>query len=298
MKQVNRVACIGEVMIELMAHGMAAQLGVAGDTYNTAVYLARAGVAVEYMSVLGTDGFSDRILSEAKRNGIGTTYIERRADKRPGLYAIETDSAGERSFTYWRSESAARHLFADDAQMSLAALEQFDLVVLSGITLAILPTKTRDRLFSALDGFRKRGGLVAYDSNHRPHLWANSHEARAANIEMWARCDIALPSLDDECAIHGDRDEASVLRRFSGLDGALKRGAAGPLGLPVHPGGVFHPAAVVLDTTAAGDSFNAGYLAAIVQGKDQRTALEAGHELALHVIGHPGAIAPASDPSV
>lgn len=293
MKQIKRIACVGEVMIELIARGEIAQLGVAGDTYNTAVYLARAGVSVDYVTVLGSDGFSDRIVADAQGHGVGTGCIERRTDKMPGLYAIETDDAGERSFTYWRGDSAARRLFAPEAQMDLDVLNQFDLVFLSGISLAILPSETRERLFHALDGYRARGGLVGYDSNHRPALWDSGAQARAVNNAMWARCDIALPSVDDERLIHGDRGESGVLQRIAGMNGALKRGPEGPLGLPDHPGGVFPPAGRVVDTTAAGDSFNAGYLAAIARGEDQKAALEAGHALAAHVIGHPGAIVPA-----
>ena len=111
---------------------------------------------------------------------------------------------------------------------------------------------------------------------------------------MWAVTDIAVPSVDDEMAIHGDTTEGAVLARLdaAGLtDGALKRGPSGPFDLSRSTSGLrFARAANVVDTTAAGDSFNAGYLFQRAQGHDQAAALQAGHDLASRVIGHKGAI--------
>ncbi|SHI58583.1 sugar kinase [Wenxinia saemankumensis] len=296
-----RIACIGEAMIELVPEGAErARLGVAGDTLNVAVYLARllrgTGWSVDYMTALGTDAFSDRIAGAVAAHGIGTGAIERRPDKGPGLYAISTDAAGERSFTYWRSDSAARTLFAAPGQVGLDRLAGYDLVLLSGISLAILPAERRAALTRALAGARQGGTRIAYDSNHRPRLWESAAAARDANDAVWAVTDIALPSLDDERAIHADADEAAVLARLRarGLtEGALKRGAAGPVALdPDVVAGPFAPAPSVVDTTAAGDSFDAGFLAARLTGSRTEEAMAAGHALASRVVGISGAILP------
>ncbi len=295
---ITKIACIGEVMIELVTEDRVnARLNVAGDSYNTAVYLARrlgSRATLSYITALGTDHFSDRILSEMARNGIGTDHVERRADKVPGLYAIETDESGERSFTYWRSDSAARTLFSPPARVEFSALMGFDLVFLSGISLAILPAAIRAELIAALRDYRRAGGLVAYDSNHRPRLWQSPQTAREVNAEMWALADIALPSVDDEMQLFGEQGEAEVLARLRKLGlrrGALKRGAVGPVALdPDQPPQDFAPAPRVVDTTGAGDSFNAGFLAAIAQGASQAEAMAAGHALASEVVQHRGAI--------
>lgn len=298
---VRRIACIGEVMIELVADGDGrALVNVAGDTYNTAVYLARllAGGAarVSYVTALGQDRFSDRISAHMNAHGIETDCLERRSDKSPGLYAIDTDHSGERSFTYWRSDSAVRTLFSEPACVGLDILQEFDLVYLSGITLAILPSPVRTGLMRALDGLRADGGLVAYDSNHRPRLWKSAGEAREANLAMWPRTDIALPSLDDELEIHGETEEDQVLKRLYGFGlrkGALKRGAAGPVavGEPVD-GMTFDSVSRIIDTTAAGDSFNAGFLATTIRGGGQAASMQAGHALASLVVQARGAIVP------
>ncbi len=298
-RDVKKIACIGEVMIELVAGpDDSAKLGVAGDTFNTAVYLRRCtrgmDIGVSYVTALGTDPYSERILSALKRHDLDASYVERRADLMPGLYAIDTDEFGERSFSYWRSASAARSLFSAPCDVSLKRMHDFDLILLSGISLAILPAEIRTEIYAFIDQFRASGGTFAYDSNYRPRLWEDRETAQAVNTEMWSRADIALPSVDDEMALFGDADEATVVERLAGCGatrGALKRGGGGPMDLAT--GEVFSPPETnirVVDSTAAGDSFNAAYIAAIVSGKDPVAALEAGHNLAVKVIGKSGAI--------
>lgn len=300
-RPIRRIACVGEVMIELVTReGDAATIGAAGDTYNTAVYLARAlrggDAAISYVTALGQDPYSERILAAMRGHGIDTGHVERREERIPGLYAIDTDAEGERSFTYWRGESAARTLFEPPCTVPVEALDGFDLVLLSGITMAILPPAMRARVIGWAETFCANGGTLAYDSNHRPRLWEAPDAARDINDAMWARADIALPSVDDEMAIHGERSESSVLARLGRLGvrrGALKRGAAGPLDLATATVPANLPKVEeVVDSTAAGDSFNAGFLAAVVSGRSDLDAARAGHLLASRVIRHRGAIIP------
>jgi 2-dehydro-3-deoxygluconokinase len=283
-----RIACIGEAMIELALSGDHAAVAVAGDTLNTAVYLKRSApeLSVDYVSRLGTDQLSDKIREFIASEDIGTSRIERDHERTPGLYAISVDCNGERTFTYWRDTSAARDLFQDQ---DFSALDGYDVIYLSGISLAILPHPIRRALVRHL---ARSSAKVAFDSNYRARLW-HGEEATEITREMWEIADIALPSLDDEMALLGE-SEAEVVARFALLKGkgALKRGAKGPLPIGEPADQRYTPAARIIDTTAAGDSFNGAYLAAILAGKSQAEALQAGHRLASHVIGFHGAIIP------
>ncbi|MEX0349163.1 MAG: sugar kinase [Paracoccaceae bacterium] len=300
-RSIRRQACIGEVMIELATDPQGQiRLGVAGDTYNTAVYLKRLMQApdagVSYVTALGTDRFSERILADMASHGIDATCIERRKDKSPGLYAIDTDESGERSFTYWRSDSAARTLFSAPGEITPDVLDQFDLVYMSAITLAVLPAPVRALLAERIDRFRSAGGWFGFDSNYRPTLWEDAETARDWTMRFWSRADLALPSVDDEMALFGESREDQVLTRLAKAGvtrGALKRGAEGPLCLESKtvPDGLSRVDRVV-DSTAAGDSFNAGYLAAIADGCDDHEAMRRGHNLAARVIAYRGAIIP------
>ena len=290
-----KIAAIGEAMIELSMAGDSAGVGVAGDTLNTAIYLKRSApsLQVDYITRLGTDAFSDRIRDFIAAEQIGTDGILRDPNGTPGLYAITTDDAGERSFTYWRDSAAARQTFIADSGPDFSALTGYDVLYLSGITMAILSAPVRAALLEFLRGFRHSGGRLCYDSNYRPRLWSDVHTARQMNDAMWALTDIALPSIDDEQALTGESAD-DIAIRFLGLGqtGALKRGPLGPLCLQTGVHYDFPQAAAVVDTTAAGDSFNGGYLAVLLTGADQADALRAGHDLAMRVIGHKGAILP------
>ncbi len=294
-----RVACIGEAMVELSldtARSGHARVGFAGDTLNTAIYLKRQspGLEVAYVTRLGIDRFSDDMLAFMAGEGLDTSLVGRDDERLPGLYAIATDASGERSFSYWRANSAARQLFSGPAP-ALQTLGAFNMIYLSAISLAILSSATRAALTDWLVAYRSHGGLVAFDSNYRPSLWRDRATAAEAVEALWRQTDVALPSLDDEMALFGDADEASVRARILGYGvrvGALKRGAAGPIALDGSPAGPFPAATRVVDSTAAGDSFNAAYLAARIEGRSEAECLVAGHALAVEVIGSPGAILP------
>jgi 2-dehydro-3-deoxygluconokinase len=296
-----RVASIGECMVELTLPregGDGSRVGFAGDTFNAAVYLKRSApeITVSYVTALGTDPLSAQMIAFFEAESLDTSLIERRADRAPGLYAISLDANGERSFTYWRETSAARTLFLPPAKVKPSNLDGYDLIYLSGITLAVLAPEARAALADFLRGFRERGGRLAFDSNYRPRLWPNADSARREISAFWAITDIGLPSLDDEMALFDEPGEAAVLARLAAAGvqrGALKRGPGGPLPLAqATEFSDFPPAKRVVDTTAAGDSFNGAYLAALMRGEPEAACLAAGHAMASEVIGHPGAIIP------
>ena len=285
----KRIACVGEAMIELSLTGEDAQVRVAGDTLNTAIYLCRASqeLSVDYITCLGGDPLSDRISDFIFDNGVGTSQIKRILSASPGLYAITTTVDGERSFTYWRNSSAARQLFADG---DFSVLENYDAVYLTGISMAILPHSVR---LGLLEWLKQSLIEVIYDSNYRPNLWKNITEAREITSAFWNRADISLPSIDDEMLLF-DETAFEVTKRFvdNAKVGALKRGQKGPLSLGTEVHQAYGLAPTVVDTTAAGDSFNGGYLGSLLSGNSQADALMRGHNLATIVVQHRGAIIP------
>jgi 2-dehydro-3-deoxygluconokinase len=201
------------------------------------------------------------------------------------------DEGGERSFTYWRAQSAARAMLAPGG-IDSAALEGFDALFLSRITLAIQLSQYRAALVAMAGRTRAAGRLVVFDSNFRARLSANEEEAREAIAAMWAVTVLALPSRDDEAALWGPEAPEALFRRLGVAEGVLKDGAAGPWSWDgvraIHY--PLPPAPRVVDSTAAGDGFNAGYLAACLQGEAPEAAVRSGHALALKILGQPGAI--------
>ncbi len=292
------IVCLGEAMVELSLTGALpgpGQLSFAGDVYNTAVYIKRCApeLRVAFATKVGRDRFSQAFLQEMEEEGLDTSLVAISEDRVPGLYAISTDAAGERSFTYWRDRSAARTVF-DAPGLGLEDLAG-PCLYFSAISLAILPEARRAALLDWLPAYRWGGGCVAFDSNYRPALWQDAETARRTIETAWRETDVALPSADDEAALFGDADADAIVARMQGYGvrrGALKSGPRGPVALNGTAVGPFEEAVLVVDSTAAGDSFNGAYLAALLQGRSQAEAMQAGHTLASEVIGVRGAILP------
>ena len=295
----TRVACIGECMIELkQAPGGLYSRGFGGDTLNTAVYLARLGIGVDYITALGDDPMSDEMLAGWQAEGVGTAKVARLVGKLPGLYMISTDDKGERRFFHWRDSAAARSLLdLPETESLLQSLSSYELVYLSAITLSIFTQSGQMRLLSALRQARQRGSRIAFDTNFRARGWPDLDIARRVFHDAFATSDIVLASVEDLAPLYAGESAEGLLARIPGeevvlklaepasvirLDGKTTRIDAGPVTAPV------------VDTTAAGDSFAAAYLAARLSRAVPAEAARAGHRLAGVVVCHPGAIIPRS----
>ena len=304
----KRIAVIGECMIELRPNITAAgytestidaQIAYGGDTLNVATYLARQGIGVDYVTMLGDDPLSDWMVNQWKSNGVGCELVRREERGLPGMYWINIDASGERSFYYWRLESPARRLINDAARRSqvFEQLSQFDSLYFSGITLSLYHAEGREKLFEFLASYREEGGQVVFDNNFRRLGWPDEAEARTAFEAMYRITDIALPSADDDRQLFNDDSNDAVIERLRSWgirEIVLKIGGEGSL--VAHESEVTHvpPALVdeVVDTTAAGDSFNAGYLAARLGDVSPVEAAGNGSRLAALVVQHRGAIIP------
>jgi 2-dehydro-3-deoxygluconokinase len=295
----NRVASIGECMIELkQAPGGLYSRGYGGDTLNTAIYLARLDIDVDYVTALGDDSLSDEMLAGWATEGVGTSRVARLTGKLPGIYMIQTDDLGDRRFFHWRENSAARSLMdlpeTDDILDSLAA---YDVVYLSAITLSIFGAQGRAKLIGAIHRARKHGVRVAFDTNFRIRGWPDPDIARAVFDEAFAASDIVLASAEDLLPLYPYETDERLLERIPCSEVVLKRLAPASI---VRSVGVAHEVRAepvtrpVVDTTAAGDSFSAAYIAARLAGAEPVEAAQAGHRLGGVVVCYPGAIIPRS----
>ena len=281
----TRVACIGECMIELSELGdgrLSRTHG--GDTLNTAVYLARLGVEVDYVTALGDDHFSDEMLAGWRREGVGTALVPRLPGRLPGLYLIRRDASGERSFFYWRDRAPARELFDLPETPAISdALAGFGLLYFSGITLSLYGEAGRERLFQALERTVACGGRIAFDTNFRPRGWPDRAVAQAAYRRALNLADFVLASSEDLDLLFGE-PSAKLLPRKASAELVLK--LPHPACRVMRPGVdeiiEGEPVGEVVDTTAAGDSFAAAYLAARLGGAEPADAARAGHRARRH----------------
>ena len=291
-----RIVCIGECMAELArTESGDYRRNFAGDTFNTAVYLSRTNPDAEvvYLSAVGDDAISTQMLADMQRQGLNTDYIQVRSDKTVGLYMIDTDDNGERSFTYWRQDAAARYLLEQKSPGELLQALDVDLIYLSGISLAILPEPDRDKLLAWLD---QQSAPVAFDPNYRPRLWRDQTAAQLACSHAAKLSTYLLTTLDDDLALWdvSTMDEAMALwQSRSDAELVIKNGAEAirlsyPEIVDVMPLKVESP----LDTTGAGDAFNGVYLGARLMGTTPRDAARLASELCARVVMCRGAILP------
>ena len=302
-----RLAAIGECMLEaatgqsFFSNAMA--FGFGGDTLNTAIYMARALArdhrpSVSYVTALGDDLCSDALVDAWRAEGIDDKLIFRLPGQLPGFYLIHNNNQGERQFFYWREQAAARSLLNDGRdQLIIKELSGYDLVYLSGITLAILAQIDCTAVTKLLFELAAQGNRIAFDPNFRPVLWTDTDAARKAYQEISPALEFCLPTFDDEHDLFGDPDPTATASRWQSWgvsEVVVKQGGDAALiatsteSLSSAPARVKH----VVDTTAAGDAFNGTYLVRRLLGDKPIAAADKSHTVAAQVIQHKGAIVP------
>ncbi len=303
MSKIKPIGVIGEAMLEL-SHQTPnlLSLSYAGDTLNFAIYLCRLlenhTYKIHYVTALGQDFYSEAMLLNWQQEGLKTNLIRRIENKLPGLYLIRTDNNGERTFYFYRTNSAARDLFKGNNRDDLSRqLIEMDYLYFSGISLAILDEMSRECLICVLEKAKQRGSKIIFDNNYRPSLWINPESAKKVIQDFLKFVDIALTTFIDEQLVFGDATpEASVQRLFKNgvTEIVIKCGAEPALVATTDQQQRVSACSVnkVVDTTAAGDAFNSAYLASRFLGFDPIEASLYGHKLAAKVITQPGAIIP------
>ncbi len=303
----KNIYVFGECMVELRAdqeltaaqtdNSKVLKQSFAGDVLNTAIYMKRtfANINTHFLSALGKDKFSDDMRTFFDGEEIQHDLVFSSETKMPGLYAIETDSTGERTFTYWRDNAAAKDVmsFIDDA--AIETLAKGDMFFFSGISLAIIHNEDRAQFWLMVEKLQQAGVQIVFDPNYRARLWDTPEQAKEQFEKAFSVSDVALPGVDDFEQLY-NIDNAKDLYDFCApynvKELIIKNGPATVLS---YLDGVCEqfeitPVKNVVDTTSAGDSFNGAYLGARVNGLSIAEAITFGSKAAGFVIQHKGAI--------
>jgi 2-dehydro-3-deoxygluconokinase len=287
----TKVVCIGECMVELSPRqGSGYELGFAGDAFNTAVYLKRSApqFTVHFLTVTGVDRFSQAMRAAWRAEGIAEDLAFTVSDAIPGLYVVSVDQSGERSFTYWRSTSAARRWFESlGREGGVECLVDADLIYFSGISLAILPDEQRSTALELLATLGRRSGCkIAFDPNYRPALWPSKETAQKILAAAMELADIVLPSQEDLAAADLKVPSARECITTCGAKGCRVATPTSEtfLEAPRVPG------TEIRDTSGAGDAFNGAYLAERLAGSEPVSAATAALAVAARVVTASGAL--------
>jgi 2-dehydro-3-deoxygluconokinase len=298
----QKVVLFGECMLELrQAKEGVMNQSFAGDTFNTAVYMKRTFPQqdIAFMTAVGKDTISQQMVSACGLENLNNQHILAKSERNPGIYLVQTDDEGERSFLYWRDSSAAKQVMQFVDQQAISELCKADLFFFSGISIAILEPQDRAAFWSMVTQLKEAGVKIGFDPNYRPRLWSGPDEAKAEFAKAYAASDIMLPGVDDFKQLYDIETLEDILAFCHPFDIAELVVKNGPQSVYCQlDGQLTHvditPVSNVVDTTSAGDSFNGVYLGARLAGKNTTSSVNVAAAAAAIVIQHPGAIAPAN----
>ncbi|MBB1453219.1 sugar kinase [Pseudoalteromonas sp. SG43-1] len=291
---------IGECMVELRAMSAATlHQSFAGDVYNSAVYLKRCfpQVTTSVVTALGQDNLSKKMLERFESEQINTQLVFAHDTKVPGMYYIETDEHGERSFIYWRNDSAAKKVVDFLDADALDQLSQGDMFFFSGISLAIIEESAREDFWKVVKQLKDAGVKIVFDPNYRARLWNSVEETKEQYHLAFTFADITLPGVEDLTTlydVHSVEAVVEYLKPYQIEEIVVKNG---PESVVTKEGDTLQshtiiPVTNVVDTTSAGDAFNGVYLGARLSDKSISSAVQLAAKAAGTVIQQPGAIAP------
>ena len=299
----TKVFLLGECMVELRkADNNTLMQSFAGDTYNTAVYLKRSftNIQTSYITAIGNDSISNDMLATFESEKLDIRFVFREQSRVPGLYLIDTDKHGERSFTYWRDTSAAKKVVQHIDDDILSYIAGGDVLFFSGVSLAVIESEDREKFWQQMNYLSSVGVKIIFDPNYRPRMWQSPQQAKSEFEKAFAVANMLLPGIEDFEQLYGI-DSASKLTQFlTSFDIEeiiIKNGSASVTSIvkgemQEH---TITPVTNVVDTTSAGDAFNGAYLGARISGQAISQAIEFASAAAGFVIQHKGAIAPADD---
>lgn len=302
------VVCIGESMATLvpeqpgpLEHVTHFRRGVGGAESNVASGLAALGVSAAWLSRVGDDGFGRALLTELTGRGVDTSAVEVDPLRATGLYVKEIGGhagmphdlgAGISRLHYYRTGSAASALGPESLETpaARALLDAARIVHVSGITAAMGRLGGYDggrRLVESLLDQRRPGQLISFDLNWRPRVWQSPAAAQPMDVDsptailadLASRADIVFLGTDEAADVFGTEDPAHLRAALRGPRFlVVKDGSRGATGFDGDEA-VAEPAlnVEVVEPIGAGDAFAAGYLAGLLEGRDQQQRLRLGH---------------------
>lgn len=291
-----RICSIGECMIELSnIEKNIFKQSFAGDTANSAIYLSRLGATSSYISSVGKDDLSKKMLKYLKKEKVQTHNIYENKNRGLGLYVIKNNNKGERSFFYWRSNAAAKTLFENvDFKILFNQISKYDAIYFSGITLSIYDKKNTNRFYQVLKLLKNEGVKICFDFNVRLKNWENKKNAQDSIFKFSSISDIIFITKEDLKNL-GLRNHKNIIKKNYGKKIVVFRLGNGELEIynkSKLEKYKFYLNKKVKDTTGCGDAFNACFLFNYFKNKKIKESVRYAHQLGKAVTNYKGAIIP------
>ena len=290
------VCSIGEAMIEISnIKNSFYNQSFAGDTLNFCNYLDKKKLNAFFLSAIGKSEINQSLLDFVKSKNISTKYIKQINQFEVGLYLIKNKDNGEKQFFYWRDESAAKQYFNNIDFLNLyKELKNFDYIYFSGITLSIIHISKLNNFIKLLKLLKRKKIKIVFDFNIRPSRW-NKKNLNIFLDSVLKFVDICFLSGEDMNYWKNKNNIKSyeqIVRKYKLKHSIFRKNAKFTYVFLNKTRYVFKNKLLkkVVDTSGAGDGFNAAYLSNFIVNNDPVLALKAGSSLGSKIVMKKGAI--------
>ena len=290
------VCSIGEAMIEISnIKNSFYNQSFAGDTLNFCNYLDKKKLNAFFLSAIGKSEINQSLLDFVKSKNISTKYIKQINQFEIGLYLIKNKDNGEKQFFYWRDESAAKQYFNNIDFLNLyKELKNFDYIYFSGITLSIIHISKLNNFIKLLKLLKRKKIKIVFDFNIRPSRW-NKKNLNIFLDSVLKFVDICFLSGEDMNYWKNKNNIKSyeqIVRKYKLKHSIFRKNAKFTYVFLNKTRYVFKNKLLktVVDTSGAGDGFNAAYLSNFIVNNDPVLALKAGSSLGSKIVMKKGAI--------
>ncbi|HUT79661.1 MAG TPA: carbohydrate kinase [Candidatus Bathyarchaeia archaeon] len=295
------IISIGEILIDFVSDEIGSLEKVkifnkypGGAPANFSVGIARLNLEITFIGMVGNDPFGEFLVSFLKKEGVNTKYIEKTENnERTALAFVSLDETGERSFVFYRNNAADLKLSPEKITDDI--INKCEYLHFGTLSLSSEPSKSAT--IKAITECKRNGAKICFDPNLRMDIWQSKELLRETISHVLPYVDILYPSYEELSFILGkevSEEEAinvlmekypiEIIALKKGKDGCLLKSREGFfLTIPSFE-------VPIIDTTGAGDGFNAGFIFGLSTGKTLEEAGIIGNAIGALVIQKRGAM--------
>ena len=264
-------------------------VGMGGSSANIAAGLVKLGCEASLVTRVSDDAIGRYCVAQLEAYGVGHEHVRPVGGEHRNSIAIYESRVEDHQTVIYRNGAA--DFAMDESDIETVDWDRYDAVVTAGTVFAAEPSRSAS--FLAFERARSAGLPVIFDIDYRPYSWPTAQVAEEVLSRAGAMADVIVGN-DEEfgfMAGHVDRGLAKA-------EGLAKEGAAvvvykmGPQGAITFAGGERLETGIypveALKPTGAGDSFMAGLLAGLAEGRPLRESVLRGSACASIVVAKPG----------
>jgi 2-dehydro-3-deoxygluconokinase len=293
----TKICSIGECMIEITnTYNNNFQQSFAGDTLNFCSYLNKKNFNVDYLSSVGKSEINKDFFNLLKSKKISKKLIHIHPHNETGLYLIKNDKNGEKNFYYWRDNSAAKNYLNELNYKKLEIiLKKYHYIYFSGITLSIISKNKQKDFCNLIKKLKEYNVKIIFDLNIRIKRWPNKKHLNASINLFLPFIDILFSTGEDiknwknndnlsffNKLIKSNKINHAIFRKNASLNYAILNDQIYKITNKVHK--------MIVDSSGAGDGYNAAYISEFLTSGDVYRSLQASHLLGSKIVMKKGAI--------